>query len=91
MAKNERVKVEVRGKTRMFSSRALEIATKHFGAKRQSVSAREVPVELLNIPPKAEIIKPKLPEEVKEVKEVVEIPVEAQVIKTKKGTKKTKK
>jgi len=88
MAKNERVKVEVRGEPRMFSTRAAEIATRHFGAKRQSVSARETPVELLVIPPKAEIIKPKLPEE---VKEVVEKPVEAQVIKTKKGTKKTKK
>jgi len=57
MAKVVREKVLLRGKTRMLSPRALEIATRHFGATRKSSLEREVPVELLKIPEKVEVIK----------------------------------
>jgi hypothetical protein len=100
MAKNERVKVELKGRTRMLSPRAFEIATKHFGARRQSIAEKQIPVELLVIPPKHEIVKPKLvevpspvipdvaPPEAKVI--VPGIPEIPKVI-VKKGTKKAKK
>ena len=53
----QREKVLLRGKTRLLSPRALEIATRHFGATKKSSLEREVPVELLKIPEKVEVIK----------------------------------
>jgi len=79
MVKIQREKVLLRGKTRLLSPRALEIATRHFGATRKSSLEREVPVELLKIPEKVEVIKkPAMPSPVEIQKRAEEIMAKVQ-------------
>lgn len=66
---------------------ALEIARKHFGVSESRPEAREVPIELLRLPKKIEIIKAVKEEPI--VLEKLEPPVVAPVVQEiKKGRKK---
>jgi hypothetical protein len=66
-------KFEVRGKVRLLGTRAAELATKYFGAKKKSFQERDVPIELLRIPPKVELIKKAPPEVIPEPTVIAEV------------------
>jgi len=83
---NKNVFIKARNKNGMevrLSEVALRIAERHFGITRDRPIVKEVPLELLKLPKKIDIIKTEVPK-------AVETPIEdATPQKTKKSRKKT--
>ena len=77
--------VNVNGNLIKMNEAAYQIAKEHFGAMKTKVP-KELPIELIKLPPRIEIIKAKEPElQVPEVPEVIEVKAEEL-----KGSKETK-
>ena len=58
--------VIVKGRKQRMSELAFQIASAHFGATKPNAVTKEVPIELLKLPNKEDIIKAQPKEEVKQ-------------------------
>ena len=68
--------VNVNGNLIKMNEAAYQIAKEHFGAMKTKVP-KELPIELIKLPPRIEIIKAKEPElQVPEVPEILEVKAE---------------